>query len=159
DFAGRRCEFKPIQVQGVTVADVNRDGWLDVICPCYSGHGSRWPSSRVYFAPGEGLTEKDIIELPTYGGPGSMLADFNHDGYPDLLLICHRFEGDSNKIGSSSDHITDSFLYWGGPDGFKPDRKLRIPGRGAHYDSGVDPGNLFDRSFRYDYISPPHEYA
>ena len=51
-----------------------------------------------------------------------MVSDFNHDGYADLLLTCHRFEGDSNRIGASSDHITDSFLYWGGEDGLYADR-------------------------------------
>ena len=155
----RRCEFRPVECQGVTVADVNRDGWLDVICPCYSAHGSRSTESRIYFGGPKGLSENSIQELPTFGGTGSMLADFNHDGYPDLLLICHRFEGNADEVGATSDHVTDSFLYWGGADGFKPDRKLRIPGRGAHYDSGIDLGNIFDRRPAFNYVSTAHEYG
>jgi hypothetical protein len=138
---------------------VNRDGWLDIICPCYNQHGSRATMSRVYFGGPNGVNESSIMELPTYGGTGSMVADFNRDGYPDLLLICHRFEGDADKVGATSDHVTDSFLYWGGPDGFKPERKLCIPGRGAHYDSGIDLGNIYDRRPGFDYISAAHEYG
>lgn len=156
---GRRCKFSPIETQGVTVADINRDGWLDVIAPCYSHLGSRATMSRIYLGGPNGLSEKNILELPTNGGTGSQVADYNHDGYPDLLLTCHRAEGDPDKVGALSDHITDSYLYWGGSDGFRADRKLLIPTRGAHYDCGVDIGNIYDRKNWFDYISQPHDYG
>jgi hypothetical protein len=156
--ADRRASFTPLETQGVTVGDLNQDGWLDVVAPCYKNGGTRATVSRVYFGSPGGLSESNILELPTNSGTGSQIADYNNDGYPDLLLTCHRAEGDPDMPGSSSDHVTDSYLYWGGRDGLKADRKLLIPVRGAHYDSGVDLGNIYDRKLQWGYISSPHEY-
>jgi hypothetical protein len=153
----RRASFTPLETQGVTVGDLNKDGWLDVVCPCYKNKGTRVTLSRIYFGSANGLSESNILELPTNGGTGSQISDYNNDGWPDLLLTCHRAEGDIDLPGSFSDHVTASYLYWGGPDGFKADRKLLIPTRGAHYDSGVDLGNIYDRKLRWYYDSPSHD--
>ncbi|WP_428938597.1 FG-GAP repeat domain-containing protein [Fontivita pretiosa] len=155
----RRTPFTPIESQGVTVGDVNGDGWLDIVAPSYKTGGSRATMSRIFLGGPEGISDSRRFELPTMGGTGSLVSDFNRDGYTDLLLICHRSEGDPNKPGVLSDHCTDSYLYWGGPDGFKVDRKLLIPVEGAHYDAGTDLGNIYDRSLQFDYISPAHEYG
>ncbi len=82
-----------------------------------------------------------------------MVADFNRDGFNDVLFVCHRSEGDPNRAGSFGDHETTAFLYWGGPNGLSPERRATIPVRGPHNDSGVDLGNIFDRRNEYDYIS------
>ena len=157
--ADRRNEFKPFQTQGATVADVNRDGWLDVICGRYSDGGSRATMSRVYFGSPKGLSEDNVLELPTNAGTGSQVSDYNQDGFPDLLLYCHRSEGDPNKPGKYGEHCTDSYLYWGSSKGFDVNRKLLIPGEGVHYDGGIDLGNIKDRSLKFDYISPAHQYG
>ncbi|MBI4606497.1 MAG: VCBS repeat-containing protein [Planctomycetes bacterium] len=157
--ADRRQEFKPNETQGVTVADTNGDGWLDVIAPRYKDGGSRATLSRIYFGSSSGLREANTLELPTNAGTGSQVSDYNRDGYADLLLYCHRSEGDPDKPGRYGDHATDSFLYWGGPEGFDSNRKLLIPGEGVHYDGGIDLGNIKDRGFQFDYISPPHHHG
>lgn len=157
--ADRRNEFKPNDTQGVTVADIDKDGWPDAVAGRYKDGGSRATMSRVYWGSPNGLSEDKILELPTNSGTGSQVADYNGDGYNDLLLYCHRSEGSPNKPGMFGDHVTDSFLYWGGPHGFSFDRKDLIPGRGVHYDGGADIGNIYDRGFEFDYISPPHEYG
>lgn len=155
----RRSSFTPIETQGVTVGDLDADGWLDIVAPTYKHQGSRATLTRVFLGGPGGVSDERFIELPTHSGTGSQIADYNRDGHPDLLLICHRGEGDPNRTGSPSDHVTDSYLYWGGPDGFRADRRLLIPARGPHYDSGVDLGNIYDRTLRFDYISPPHAFS
>jgi len=157
--ADRRQEFKPNETQGVTVADTNGDGWLDVIAPRYKDGGSRATLSRIYFGSPRGISEDNALELPTNAGTGSQVSDYNGDGHADLLLYCHRSEGDPNKPGRYGDHTTESYLYWGGPEGFHVDRKLLIPGEGVHYDGGIDLGNIKDRGFQFDYISVPHHHG
>jgi hypothetical protein len=160
DFsAERRDEFKPWSTQGATVADVNADGWLDVICGRYTDGGSRATMSVIYFGSSDGLSEQNKQELPTNAGTGSQVSDYNGDGYVDLLFYCHRSEGDVNKPGDYGDHCTDSYLYWGSAQGFSADRKHRIPSQGVHYDGGVDLGQIKNRRLEFDYLSPPHEYG
>ncbi|HEV2294784.1 MAG TPA: VCBS repeat-containing protein [Tepidisphaeraceae bacterium] len=157
--ADRRDEFKPNETQGVTVADVNKDGWLDVVAGCYKDGGSRATMTPVYWGSPHGLSEDNVLKLPTNAGTGSQVADYDGDGYNDLLLYNHRSEGDPNKRGSFGDHTTHSYLYWGGPKGFSFERKQLILGQGVHHDGGADLGNISDRQFEFAYISPPHEYG
>ncbi|NWG12640.1 MAG: VCBS repeat-containing protein [Acidobacteria bacterium] len=155
----RRHIFTTVGTQTVTAADIDRDGWLDLVCPNYNNNRSRATQSRIFFGRADGISEAAMIELPTNSGTGSQVYDYNRDGYNDILLTCHRTEGDANVPGKYGEHNTVSFLYWGGPDGFKAKRRLEIPTRGAHYDSGVDIGNIYDRSPRYEFISSPFHYG
>lgn len=155
---GRRQEFETVGTQEVTVGDIDRDGWLDIVCPSYNSNESRATMSRIYFGGENGFSREAMIELPTNSGTGSQIADYNRDGYNDVLLICHRSEGDPQTIGAYGNHVTGSFLYWGGPNGFSPLRRRLIPSQGAHYDSGVDLGNIYDRRFEFGYVSSPFRY-
>ena len=96
------------------MADVNQDGWLDLVCPNYNTGSSRSTLSRIYLGGPDGFPAERMFTLPTNSGAGSLVTDFNQDGYTDILLVCHRSEGDPNRIGSFGDHVTDSFLYWEG---------------------------------------------
>ena len=155
----RRDSFEIEGTNVITVADVNHDGWLDMVCPNYNTGSSRATLSRVHLGGPDGFPAERMFKLPTNSGAGSMVTDFNQDGFNDILMVCHRSEGDPNRIGSFGDHVTDSFLYWGGADGFQPERRLGIPARGPHNDSGVDLGNIYDRRHEYDYISSAHVYG
>ena len=160
DYSGaRRHEFETEGTIVVTAADVDRDGWLDLVCPNYNTGSSRATLSRVFLGGPGGVEAKRMFTLPSNSGAGSMVADFNHDGYPDILLICHRSEGDPNQIGVFGDHVTDSYLYWGGPAGFRPENRLGIPARGPHNDSGVDLGNIYDRRLEWGYVSSAFNYG
>lgn len=154
----RRFEFETEGTIVVTVADVNQDGWLDMVCPNYNTGSSRATLSRIYFGSPEGFSPERSIKLPTSAGAGSQVADFNRDGYADVLFICHRSEGDPNQSGAFGDHRTDSFLYWGGPNGFSASHRLGIPASGPHNDSGVDLGNIYDRRHEYDYLSAAFDF-
>ena len=157
--AANRREFETVGTQVVTVGDIDADGWLDVVCPNYNNNRSRATMSRVYRGGPDGFGAKRMFELPTNSGTGSQIADYNADGHNDLLLVCHRSEGNPARIGDTGDHKTDSFLYWGSPAGFDPARRLSIPSKGAHYDSGVDLGNIYDRRFEFGYVSDAFQYG
>lgn len=147
----------PVQAKTMDVVDVNRDGWLDLICPFYKGQGRRAWYSTVLLGSPRDYSLTNSIKLPTNGGTGSIVSDFNRDGYQDIFFFCHRKDGSDTQIGNFGDHHTSSFLYWGGAAGFTPDNRLEIPSVGAHYDIGVDLGNIKDRGFIFKYMSSPHK--
>ena len=95
--------------EGVAVADVNKDGKMDIL------NGEAW-----YEAPDWKM--HPIRKLGDYSngdGPYShsfacWAEDFNGDGYPDLIVVdfpgapCYWFEnpkGDGRRCGSKHDHL------------------------------------------------------
>ncbi|HLJ94026.1 MAG TPA: VCBS repeat-containing protein [Gemmataceae bacterium] len=101
---------KAFRSEGVAVADVNRDGKLDILT------GDVW-----YEAPDWKMHE--IRKPEDYGdgsGPGRKgysrsfacwAADINHDGWPDLIVIgwpgdpCHWYENPQGKPGHWKEHL------------------------------------------------------
>jgi hypothetical protein len=144
-----------VDAKTMNIADVDGDGWLDLVCPLYKVDGSRTLESIVLLGGPDGFSEDRRISLPTDGGTGSIVSDFNFDGHPDIFFFCHRTDGSPEETGQYGDHATVSRLYWGGPDGFGPQNYLAIPTVGSHYDVGVDLGHIVDRSLEWDYISAP----
>ncbi len=148
--------FLPVQAKTMEVVDVNDDGWLDLVCPYYKGEGIRSWYSTILLGSKEGYHIDRSIKLPTDGGTGSLVSDFNRDGYPDIFYYCHRADGSFDEIGKFGDHHTNSRLYWGGPEGFDEERRLEIPTVGVHYDMGVDLGHIRNRGFIFEYVSSPY---
>ena len=46
-------------------------------------------------------------------------------------------------------------VYWGASDGFSERQMTRLPATGPHFFSYADIGDIYGRSSRYDYLSPP----
>ncbi|MEZ5275109.1 MAG: VCBS repeat-containing protein [Opitutaceae bacterium] len=146
-----------IDSKTMTVADVDQDGWLDLVCPLYKQGGSRSLDSSVLLGGPTGFDLNRRITLPTDGATGSLVSDFNSDGYQDIFFFCHRTDGDANTPGQYADHQTDSRLYWGSAEGFSAGKYLRIPTVGVHYDMGMDIGRINDRRFQWEYTSSAYE--
>ena len=146
----------PVQAKTMNVADVNNDGWLDLICPYYKGNGRRSWYSTILLGSENGFTIDHKIELATDGATGSLVSDFNRDGFPDVFFFCHRADGSFDEIGKFGDHHANSLIYWGSPEGFKNENKLELPTVGVHYDVGIDLGHIRDRDFIYEYVSSPY---
>lgn len=97
------------------------------------------------------------MSLPTDGGTGSLVSDFNFDGHPDIFFFCHRSDGSPEKVGDYGDHATVSRLFWGGAAGFSAANRLEIPSIGAHYDVGIDLGDIAGRRLEWSFASAPRE--
>ena len=70
---------------GVAIADLNRDGWPDI----YVSNDIA-PNDVVYVNNGDGtFTNKRATWLKhtSYSGMGVDIADFNNDGWPDILQV------------------------------------------------------------------------
>ena len=147
----------PLQAKTMTIGDVNSDGWLDLVCPYYSGNGKRSWYSTVLLGSKNGFSIDNSLKFPTDGGTGALICDFNRDGYPDIFFYCHRADGSYDEIDDYSDHHTNSLLYWGSANGFSEKNVLKLPSVGAHYSMGVDVGSIWNRKNTYSYCSTPYD--
>ena len=129
----------------VAVADLDRDGRLDLVLTSYHAGHTRSHPSTIYWNSDQGFQPDRFTRLPTHSASGVLTADFDRNGYEDILFSCHSRDGN---------HRNQAFLYWGGPDGFSTERRSQLPVLGPHFLSVIDIGQIYDRGDRYDFISP-----
>ena len=55
------------------------------------------------------------------------------------------------------DHGAGTNIFWGSPEGLSWSRRSHLPTVGVHLDAMVDSGNVYDRSYQWDYVSAPLE--
>lgn len=67
-------------VEFVWRADLNGDGYIDLVCPDDSGG-----YARVYFGSATGYDTSACRLLPADGGGGVDIADLDNDGWPELV--------------------------------------------------------------------------
>ena len=118
-----RIELPTIGCADPTVADVNKDGWPDVIYNNrYAGgdEGSSMPNpndykinSYVYWGGETGFSVNNRMELPTVGAARARVADLNGDGFNDIVFA----NGVMQLIGS------ESYIYWGSALGWSADNR------------------------------------
>jgi hypothetical protein len=137
-----------------SIADFDKDGWLDIAFCAYGGEVSGNRPSLIYYGGKDGFLKRPRVELPTHGSSGSVALDFDNDGWLDLYFVNHRQAG-SIMEPQSHRHINTSMLFWGGPDGFSPERRWDVVGRGPSGLNLRDPGNTYDRGLYEDYTSAP----
>ncbi len=89
------------------LADLNGDGWLDLVVPV-----SWQPYSLIYWGGPEGYSNERCTKLPVDDGLTVRVADLNKDGYPDLVF------------GSRASYYRNTYqegsvtIFWGGPEGY-----------------------------------------
>lgn len=130
----------------ISLADVDRDGFLDLLVPSYSTQFSRTLPAHVFRGNGKSFDFANPLNLPCDSSCAFTAVDLTGNGYPDLLAVCHR-----NDAG----HQVDSLLFYNGPDGLDLERPLRIPGMGPHGATTRDFGNGRTREPLERYVSVP----
>ena len=143
-----RTELPTIGAEDAAVVDLNRDGYLDLVISSYHAGDRRNHPSYVYWGSAQGFNQNYMTLLPTESASGVLSADFNQDGWPDILFACHT---------DGTNHRCESFLYWGGPNGFSTARRDKVPSVGTHFLSVADIGNNANRSDNFEYISHPFD--
>jgi len=143
----RRTTLPVKSANGLTVADFNNDGCLDIFVGSYSDGRERDLESYIYWnRPGRGFSLLDRDCLQTHALGGCMAADLNEDGWVDLVVTNHKYLGDHNGF---------SEIWWNGPKGFNPERTTPLPTIGARGPALVNPGNILDRGPEEFYLSQP----
>jgi len=134
----RKCQLQSFCTNDLTINDFNNDGFLDIYSTSYYGIRTRDAESYLYFGSEDGIFHRgNLMRVHNNSGTGALSGDFNGDGYIDLAIASHKAHGN---------HVCDSFVYWGTPDGLDLQNPTRLRGRGPHGMSTIDPGNIMDRS-------------
>lgn len=89
------------------LADLNGNGWLDLVVPI-----SWQPYSRIYWGGPEGYSNERSTLLPIENALTVRVADLNKDGYPDLVF------GSRASSHTNEYHEGTVTIFWGGPDGY-----------------------------------------
>lgn len=141
----RRTQLPVTCANSCTVGDYSGQGKLDLYAVAYRTSRCRDIMSHLYFNDGKGnFSVHNVKYLFQHSASGCVSGDFNGDGYTDLAIACHKEYGN---------HVSHSFIFWGGPDGLTNERKTVLPTTGPHGMSTVDPGNIMDRGPKEHYTS------
>ena len=89
-------------------ADLDGDGYLDVVVPMYYTDSGYSATSSVFWGSASGHSDSDRTDLTTYGALGLVISDLNQDGWLDLVFADHYY----------SSYSVDSYVYWGSSGGF-----------------------------------------
>lgn len=97
---------------GVDAADFNGDGWLDLLAGSYNDpiSGHRDMGLVIFWGGRDGYRHSDAQWLPGFSPLGRTIADFDGDGYLDLVSPQHSGELTREDLAC---HI-----YWGSELGF-----------------------------------------
>ena len=133
--AKRRTELHTINCTDVAIADVNRDGDPDVI---FANEGNRESESGVmiYLGDGTGAFSADRrVDLPGVYTSGVEVVDLNADGYVEVVLANNFYlneKPDPPTGNSVQTYRVNSYIYWGGPEGYSTEDRTELPTLGAH---------------------------
>lgn len=107
---------------GIETADLNADGFLDLIVGNYldSVNGYFDAGNFIFWGSTDGFRNWDTQWLPGYCTLYHAVADFDGDGFLDIF--CPNYHGQLNR------EKIPSYLYWGSPDGFNGLRRTVIIG-------------------------------
>lgn len=130
---------------GITVADFDGDGHLDLFCPHYHGNLTRENlPSYLYWGSESGFDTRRrttfICDSPSDG----LAADFNGDGKLDLAVSCHTRDGN---------HAADSKVYYNDGNRFENPKVTLLPAVGPHWIWTEDMGHIYNRTWQQTYES------
>lgn len=97
------------------LADLNHDGWLDLVLPlCDADH------SLILWGGPDGFSMERSQKLSIWHAISARAADLSGNGYLDLIISSHM---------PSTDGPSDAFvhIYWNSEDGLREDRKTLLP--------------------------------
>ncbi len=122
DPATRRTVLKEPDLGSSNIADLDRDGYLDVALGAFDPERPL----VIYYGSAQGYSAERRTEIPSQGrSTEGVIADFNQDDWLDLA------------VSSFTHHRVR--VFWGGPEGFADSRQARID---APYPIGLETADL-----------------
>jgi FG-GAP-like repeat len=122
-----RTELPTIFSGAPAAADLNRDGYIDLIFPnggtvlLHPGDQVFHRGAFIYWGGKDGYRKDRMTELPTNNAVAALVADFAGDGWDDVVFANTAIAEDSGRFlaGESEDRagervVAQSYIYWGG---------------------------------------------
>ena len=105
---------------GLSAADLNGDGYLDLVVSSYNDPVSthRDMGLTIFWGSPTGYRHSNAQTLPGFSPLGRCIADFDGDGYLDIFSPQHSGELTREDLAC---HI-----YWGGKEGFSRSRRTTL---------------------------------
>lgn len=107
----------------VSVGDIDKNGWLDIVFSNVHDGASYNIKSYIYFGSSSGFTSR--TDLPTCGAIGNNIVDLDKDGNEDVVFA-NWYDRDSSY--TTDTHDVPTYVYWG-PDFTS---KTDLPSHGSH---------------------------
>jgi hypothetical protein len=99
------------------------DGFADLVFAQRSIEDEQVAFSTIYWGSESGPAPEDPAELPTLGAIRVLASDIDGDGLADLVFP---------NLGLDDDTLaTESYVYWGQPEGYDTSHRTALPNEGA----------------------------
>jgi hypothetical protein len=108
-------------VTAPAVADLNRDGWLDLVFPGNMKLDTQDPHTKslIYWGSSHGFSDDRRAELEACQAQQIIVEDFNHDGHLDLV---------ASNYKSETTRSLPIFIFWGNAEGsYSDQRRTELP--------------------------------
>jgi hypothetical protein len=130
--AGDRTGLPTVGAIANVVADVNSDGFKDILFVNRFDGSSFEVESYLYWGSSTGFSESDRLTIPVAGGGDAEVADLNGDGYQDIVI---------GSFYSYTSAVVYSYIFYGTASGIDLDNPTRLDTGGIE---GIGIGDLDD---------------
>lgn len=130
-FSEQRCWTVPVPAPlALNTADLNADGWLDLIVSC-GGHYQRLKDTlHVFYGGPKGFSADRSQELlGLYTSIFSAVADYNHDGNLDMLATAY---------STPTARVLPAQIFWGNGKTLDLEHPVNLPAEGSAAVTQID---------------------
>ena len=109
---------KGCSARWLAIADVNGDGWLDILATTCS-----LPYVYVLWGGPQGYSIERSVALNVPRSINATFADLSGNGYPDVIIGSHTETPGNGRLTDINPHHSFVHIYWNGPNGLSESRK------------------------------------